>query len=168
MENANLTLDQKMELATWIFNNNNYVAIGGSLFLHRLGINLGRECDDIDVIVPPDMGHTFWQNLVLPPLCEEIEIETDDDNYPIAARYDFLGTKIEFLESSSGSPSWRRPTDKFIMDSLLEAKKEYISKPDCHPEAFRKHANDIRIIEEFLKDSEEAVSNRYNIFNYPW
>lgn len=131
-ERIELTTKQKLDLAAWIANENDGLITGGLMLYHR-GIDLGREPEDIDILIEP----TSPDDLILPPLCYNIEQDFDEDGYPVIARCYFFGTKIEFMEdvgedydnleviiSSNGHYKRKYPIFKFAkVENLLKAKK---------------------------------------------
>lgn len=156
-EQIKLTKEQKLDLAAWIANENDGL-ITGSLMLHRRGIDLGREPEDIDILIEP----TSPDDLILPPLCDKIVIEDDEEGYPVLLRCYFFGTKIEFMEdvgedfdlayvrSGNGHYKSKSPFFKFAkVENLLKAKKHYVEH-DCFEGSREKHDHDIKIIEQWL------------------
>lgn len=143
------TYQQKLELAKWIAHHNNG-AITGSIMLRERGIELGREPNDIDIVV----SDTAPDDIVLPPLCNKKEIEENDNGYDVLARCYFLGLKIEFItdDEEVGKSQYIKFNNycKFAtIDGLFKAKMDYLRNDSDKP-YIKKTKRDIEIIENYL------------------
>lgn len=147
--NIRLTYDQKLELAKWIAEKNDG-AITGSIMLRERGIELGREPNDIDIVVSESLGA---DDIELPPLVYNKEEKQNEDGYTVLARCWYFGTKIEFMADDYALERASKVgfDAKFCMvDDLLEAKKEYVQK-DENADYIEKSKRDIEIIEAYQK-----------------
>lgn len=147
--NIKLTYKQKLELAKWIAEKNNG-AITGSIMLRERGLELGREPNDIDIVVSESLGA---DDIELPPLVYNKEEKQNEDGYTVLARCWYFGTKIEFMADDYALERASKVgfDAKFCMvDDLLEAKKEYVQK-DENADYIEKSKRDIEIIEEYQK-----------------
>lgn len=147
--NIRLTYDQKLELAKWIAEKNDG-AITGSIMLRERGIELGREPNDIDIVVSESLGA---DDIKLPPLVYNKEEKNNEDGYAVLARCWFFDTKIDFIADDYALERASKVgfDAKFCMvDDLLEAKKEYVQK-DENADYIEKSKRDIEIIEEYQK-----------------
>lgn len=147
-----MTLDQKIEVARWICDKNAHMRISGSILMNYLGIDIGREPNDIDLIYiyydPLDKD-----SLILPPLTQELEVEVSDDGYVVLCRYEFLGVKIEVLHSpdESSYPDFDKFDDyAFIssLEALIDRKKLYIDNGSKDAD---KHKRDLDAIYSWLE-----------------
>lgn len=151
LDDVRLTYEQKLEVARWIIDNNSRMLLTGSIMLKERGIDLGREPNDIDILVVSRDGIS---GLILPPLATEIETSSDD-GYIVKARYKYLGTKIDFIaQEDEGKIDL---ADEFIMrfasvETLLKRKREYV-ETDTNPDSVQKHKRDIEIIEKWIKEN---------------
>lgn len=160
-EKIEFSYAQKLELAEWIAYENSG-AVTGSIMLRERGIELGREPNDIDIIVD-DMSP---DDIVLPPLCTKKEIEQNDDGYDVLARCYFLGLKIEFItdaeELRKSSNIGFKLNCKFAsIDGLLKAKKMYIEN-DIEKLYIEKTKRDIEIIESHLNKTAAEANDTDN------
>ena len=152
LDDVRLTYEQKLEVARWIIDNNSRMLLTGSIMLKERGIDLGREPNDIDILVVSRDGIS---GLILPPLATEIETNNSDEGYIVKARYKYLGTKIDFIaQEDDGEIDF---ADEFIMrfasvKTLLERKREYV-ETDTNPDSVKKHKRDIEIIEKWMKEN---------------
>lgn len=147
--NIKLTYGQKKELAEWIANKNNG-AVTGSIMLRERGLELGREPNDIDIVVSESLGA---DDIELPPLVFNKEEKQDKDGYAVLARCWYFDTKIEFIEDDYALERASKVgfDAKYCMvDDLLAAKKEYVEK-DENADYIKKSKRDIEIIEEYQK-----------------
>lgn len=146
LDNVKLTYEQKLEVARWIVLVNNGTLLTGSIMLKERGIDLGREPNDIDILVVSEDG---IGDLILPPLATEIETNSDD-GYIVKARYKYLGTKIDFIAQDGER---NIGIDYFAsIETLLNKKREYVEN-DTNPESVQKHKRDIGIIEKWIKEN---------------
>lgn len=154
----NLTYKQKKELAEWIAKQNNG-AVTGSIMLREKGIELGREPQDIDIVI----SDTNPDDLVLPPLVEGEEYSENVDGYKVLARCYFFGTKIEFLTDEGNVLENSRPISGLFganyasIKDLLEAKKRYIEE-DTNAEYVEKSKRDIEIIEKYIAENTPKIN----------
>ena len=152
LDDVRLTYEQKLEVARWIIDNNSRMLLTGSIMLKERGIDLGREPNDIDILVVSGDGIS---GLILPPLATEIETNNSDEGYIVKARYKYLGTKIDFIaQEDDGEIDF---ADEFIMrfasvKTLLERKREYV-ETDTNPDSVQKHKRDIEVIEKRIKEN---------------
>lgn len=143
-----LTYEQKKELAEWLALKNNG-AITGSIMLRERGIDLGREPDDIDIVISESLEE---KDILLPPLVYDKQND-ERDGYSVFARCWFFGTKIEFIQDDN---SLKRAYKGIVtapycrVEDLLTAKKEYIEQ-DSNLEYIDKCKRDIKIIEAHQK-----------------
>lgn len=158
INDTQLTLKQKVELAKWIVENNYHTAITGSILLWTLGIDIGREPQDIDILVRDIGSADFRDSLVLPPFTEEVDFESED-GYTVLARYMFFGTKIEFLLAKEHQDDCFYD-DILLLKDLLEAKKGYLLSGSFGASK-EKHAKDIKAIEEWLDKNKESLRQKY-------
>lgn len=148
-QEQSLTYKQKRELAEWIANKNKG-AVTGSIMLRERGLELGREPNDIDIVVSESLG---VDDIELPPLVYNKEEKEGDDGYTVLARCWLFGTKIEFIADDC---SLKRASKHgfnamyCMVDDLLDAKKEYVKK-DKNAEYIEKSKRDIAIIEDYQK-----------------
>jgi len=176
-----LTLDEKIELAYWIIDHNNNVALTGSLYVYlkckelNIPYPLDREPQDIDILVNYDKvkdDEEFPVCFCLPPFIEEVEMNKLDFDYPIIGRFTYRGTKIEFLYSDNFRSKFTE-TKEFVLNrnrgyrdikywdfglmfDLIGA-KQYFMKIDSNPEYLNKTRNDI-----------DKLFNMINESNYDW
>lgn len=112
-----MTLEKKIELATWLCENNHSIALTGSMMLYLRWIKkpgnilenfyLGREPQDLDFIVNTQEYFEDEINLTLPPFIEGLEEKDSDyDAYPILKRFYLDGTKVEFIEMPHFRYTW--------------------------------------------------------------
>ena len=112
-----LSLEKKIELATWLCENNYSIALTGSMMLYLRWIKkpgnslenfyLGREPQDLDFIVNTQEFFEDEMNLVLPPFIEGLEEQDSKfDCYPILKRFYLDGTKVEFIEMPHFRYTW--------------------------------------------------------------
>lgn len=149
MEKVELTYEQKKELAEWIADRN-FGAVTGSIMLRERGVELGREPNDIDIVVEECIDP---DDIDLPPLVYDKQTKVGEDGYTVLARCWFFGTKIEFISDDIAlkhSTSEGLKTKYCAVEDLLKAKKNYIELDD-HAEYVEKSKQDIRIIEEYQK-----------------
>lgn len=146
LDDVRLTYEQKLEVARWIVGVNNGTLLTGSIMLKERGIDLGREPNDIDILVMSEDG---IGNLILPPLATEIETSIDD-GYIVKARYKYLGTKIDFIAQDGE----RNIGLDYLasLETLLNKKREYV-EADTNPDSVQKHKRDIEIIEKWVKEN---------------
>nr|DAW15720.1 MAG TPA: hypothetical protein [Caudoviricetes sp.] len=146
LDDVRLTYEQKLEVARWIVGVNNGTLLTGSIMLKERGIDLGREPNDIDILVVSEDG---IGDLILPPLATEIETSSDD-GYIVKARYKYLGTKIDFIAQDGE----RNIGLDYLasVENLLDKKREYVEK-DTNPDSVQKHKRDIGIIEKWIKEN---------------
>ena len=146
LDDVRLTYEQKLEVARWIVLVNNGTLLTGSIMLKERGIDLGREPNDIDILVVREDG---IGDLILPPLATEIETNSDD-GYIVKARYKYLGTKIDFIAQDGE----RNIGIDYLasVENLLEKKREYV-EADTNPDSVQKHMRDIGIIEKWIKEN---------------
>ena len=151
LDDVRLTYEQKLEVARWIIDNNSRMLLTGSIMMKERGIDLGREPNDIDILVVSRDGIS---GLILPPLATEIETNSDE-GYIVKARYKYLGTKIDFIaQEDEGEIDF---ADEVIMrfasvETLLKKKREYVEN-ETNPESVQKHKSDIGIIEKWMKEN---------------
>jgi predicted metal-dependent phosphotriesterase family hydrolase len=114
------------------------LAIGGSICLKMMGIDLGRNPLDIDIVSKESM---LDLKLVVPEGWYQYTGRTanravfkNDSNY----------IKIEFLYSPSGSTTIIDGIKCDNLNSIIDAKKLYISKG---VNSSKKHQDDLAIIE---------------------
>lgn len=176
-----LTLNEKIELAYWIIEHNNNVALTGSLSIYlrckelNIPYPLDREPQDIDILVDYDKvkeDEEFPVCFCLPPFMEEIEMNKQDFDYPIIGRFMYKGTKVEFLYSDNFRSQFLE-TREFVLNrnrgysdikywefglmfDLIGA-KQYFMKVDSNTEYLNKTHNDI-----------EKLFNMINESNYDW
>lgn len=144
-----LTYEQKKELAEWIANSNKG-AVTGSIMLRERGCELGREPNDIDIIVSESLG---VDDIELPPLVYDKEEKQNEDGYTVLARCYYFGTKIEFIADDYSLERASKISSNAMyctIEDLLDAKKEFIEK-DENAEYIEKSKRDIKIIEEYQK-----------------
>lgn len=146
IDDVRLTYEQKLEVARWIVGVNDGTLLTGSIMLKERGIDLGREPNDIDILVVSEDG---IGDLILPPLATEIETSSDD-GYIVKARYKYLGTKIDFIAQDGE----RNIGLDYLasIENLLEKKREYV-EADTNPDSAQKHRIDIGIIEKWMKEN---------------
>lgn len=112
-----LSLEKKIELATWLCENNHSIALTGSMMLYLRWIKkpgnslenfyLGREPQDLDFIVNTQEFFEDEINLTLPPFIEGLEEQDSEfDCYPILKRFYIDGTKVEFIEMPHFRYTW--------------------------------------------------------------
>lgn len=148
MVETKLTYKQKKELAEWLALKNNG-AITGSIMLRERGIDLGREPDDIDIVISESLEE---KDILLPPLVYDKQND-ERDGYSVFVRCWFLGTKIEFIQDDN---SLERAYENIgsapycLVEDLVNAKKEYIEQ-DSNLEYIDKCKRDINIIESHQK-----------------
>lgn len=145
----NLTYQQKKELAEWIANSNKG-AVTGSIMLRERGCELGREPNDIDIVVSESLG---VDDIELPPLVYNKKEEKNEDGYTVLARCWYFDTKIEFIadDYSLERASKVGFNARYCMVAdLLDAKKEYVEK-DENTQYVEKTKRDIEIIEDYQK-----------------
>lgn len=143
-----LTYKQKLEVAKWIARYNNGL-ITGSIMLRERGIELGREPQDIDILIED----TLPEDIILPPLCEDVDIVIGEEDYPVLKRAYFFGTKIEFIQVPY-TPRLYAKEKLADIEDLLQAKRKYL-ETDTNEAYLEKTKRDIEIIEEYLKNKEE-------------
>ncbi len=119
--------------------------------LKERGIDLGREPNDIDIIV----SHTYPDDIIVPPFCNNKEMEWKD-GYEVLKRCYFYGLKIEFitdLRSLKESTYINGNSDcKFAtVDSLLRAKMDYL-RHDSNKTYLDKTRRDIDVILTHIKN----------------
>ena len=147
LDDVRLTYEQKLEVARWIIDNNSRMLLTGSIMLKERGIDLGREPNDIDILVVSIDG---FSGLILPPLATEIETNSDD-GYIVKARYKYLGTKIDFIvQEDEGEIDL--DDDFASIETLLKKKREYV-ETDTNPVSVQKHRGDIEAIEKWMKEN---------------
>lgn len=147
LDDVRLTYEQKLEVARWIIDNNSRMLLTGSIMLKERGIDLGREPNDIDILVVSRDG---FSGLILPPLATEIETNSDD-GYIVKARYKYLGTKIDFIvQEDEGEIDL--DDDFASIETLLKKKQEYV-EADTNPDSVQKHRRDIEAIKKWIKDN---------------
>lgn len=120
--NIKLTYKQKKELAEWIALKNKG-AITGSIMLRERGLELGREPNDIDIVVSESLGA---DDIELPPLVYNKEEKNNEDGYAVLARCWFFDTKIDFIaDDYSLKRASKVGFDAMycMVDDLLAAKK---------------------------------------------
>ncbi|WP_455994914.1 hypothetical protein [Porphyromonas endodontalis] len=146
LDDVRLTYEQKLEVARWIIDNNSRMLLTGSIMLKERGIDLGREPNDIDILVVSRDGIS---GLILPPLATEIETNSDE-GYIVKARYKYLGTKIDFIAQDGE----RNIGLDYLasVENLLKKKREYV-ETDTNPDSVQKHKRDIEIIEKWMKEN---------------
>jgi len=143
LDDIRLTYEQKLEVARWIVGVNDGTLLTGSIMLKERGIDLGREPNDIDILVVSEDG---IGDLILPPLATEIETNSDE-GYIVKARYKYLGTKIDFIAQDG-----ERNIGLDSIENLLEKKREYV-EADTNPDSVQKHKRDVEIIEKWIKEN---------------
>lgn len=144
-----LTYQQKKELAKWIAEKNDG-AVTGSIMLRERGCELGREPNDIDIVVSESLGA---DDIELPPLVYNREEERNEDGYAVLARCWYFDTKIDFIADDYALKRASKvgfDTKYCMVDDLLKAKKEYVEK-DENADYIEKSKRDIEIIEEYQK-----------------
>lgn len=144
-----LNYQQKKELAEWIANKNKG-AVTGSIMLRERCCELGREPNDIDIVVSESLG---VDDIELPPFIYEKEEKKGEDGYSVLARCWYFDTKIEFIADDYALKRASKVgfDAKYCMvDDLLAAKKEYVEK-DEDADYIEKSKRDIDIIEEYQK-----------------
>lgn len=151
LDDVRLTYEQKLEVARWIIDNNSRMLLTGSIMLKERGIDLGREPNDIDILVVSRDGIS---GLILPPLAMEVETNSDE-GYIVKARYKYLGTKIDFIAQEDEAEI--DLCDEFVMhfasvETLLKRKREYV-ETDTNPDSVQKHKRDIKVIEKWIKEN---------------
>ncbi len=147
LDDVRLTYEQKLEVARWIVDNNSRMLLTGSIMLKERGIDLGREPNDIDILVVSRDGIS---GLILPPLAMEVETNSDE-GYIVKARYKYLGTKIDFIvQEDEGEIDL--DDDFASIETLLKRKREYVEK-DTNPYSVQKHNRDIVAIEKWMKEN---------------
>lgn len=151
LDDVRLTYEQKLEVARWIINNNSRMLLTGSIMLKERGIDLGREPNDIDILVSSDDN---IEDVFMPPLAEVVDVFVDG-NYIVKARYKYLGTKIDFI-SQEDECSTDLEDDAILpfasVKSLLDKKREYV-ETDTNPDSVQKHKRDIEVIEKWMKEN---------------
>lgn len=176
-----LTLNEKIELAYWIIEHNNNVALTGSLSIYlrckelNIPYPLDREPQDIDILVDYDKvkeDEEFPVCFCLPPFMEEIEMNKQDFDYPIIGRFMYRGTKVEFLYSDNFRSQFLETRElilnrnrgyrdvkywEFGLIFDLIGAKQYFMKVDSNTEYLNKTHNDI-----------EKLFNMINESNYDW
>lgn len=112
-----LSLEKKIELATWLCEHNHSLALTGSMMLYLRWIKkpgntlknfyLGREPQDLDFIVNTQEFFEDEINFTLPPFIERLEEQDSSfDCYPILKRFYIDGTKVEFIEMPHFRYTW--------------------------------------------------------------
>jgi len=112
-----LSLEKKIELATWLCEYNHCIALTGSMMLYLRWIKkpgnslenfyLGREPQDLDFIVNTEECFEDEMSLTLPPFIEGLESQDSKfDSYPILKRFYLDGTKVEFIEMPHFRYTW--------------------------------------------------------------
>ena len=146
LDDVKLTYEQKLEVAMWIIDNNSRMLLTGSIMLKERGIDLGREPNDIDILV---VSKDEICDLILPPLATEIETSSDE-GYIVKARYKYLGTKIDFIVQEDE----RNIGLDYLasVETLLKIKREYV-ETDTNPDSVQKHKRDIEVIEKWIKEN---------------
>ncbi|WP_424777651.1 hypothetical protein [Porphyromonas endodontalis] len=146
LDDVKLTYEQKLEVARWIVDNNSRMLLTGSIMLKERGIDLGREPNDIDILVVSRDGIS---GLILPPLAMEVETNSDE-GYIVKARYKYLGTKIDFIVQEDE----RNIGLDYLasVETLLKIKREYV-ETDTNPDSVQKHKRDIEVIEKWIKEN---------------
>lgn len=147
MEKFKLNYEQKKELAEWIATNNN-AAITGSIMLRERGIELGREPDDIDIIIKDNLDE---DELILPPLVYNKQKKKSEDGYSVFTRCWFGDTKIEFIADSYAHGRAEKLMGSALyctVDDLLAAKEEY-TEQDTNADYIEKSKHDIEIIKKY-------------------
>lgn len=146
LDDVRLTYEQKLEVARWIIDNNSRMLLTGSIMLKERGIDLGREPNDIDILV---VGEDNIEDVFLPPLASVEDVDTRD-GYIVKARYKYLGTKIDFIAQDGE----RNIGLDYLasVENLLEKKREYV-EADTNPDSVQKHKRDIEIIEKWIKEN---------------
>ena len=157
LDDVNLTYEQKLEVARWIIDNNSKMLLTGSIMLKERGIDLGREPNDIDILVVSEDG---IGDLILPPLATEVETNSDD-GYTVKARYKYLGTKIDFICQEDGDSAYLY--DYCVLplasvETLLKIKREYV-ETDTNPDSVQKHKRDIEVIEKWMKEEQSNAAD---------
>lgn len=118
--------------------------------LRERGLELGREPNDIDIVVSESLG---VDDIELPPLVYNKEEKINQDGYAVLARCWLFGTKIEFIADDYSLKRASKHGLKAMycmVDDLLDAKKEYVKK-DENAEYIEKSKRDIAIIEDYQK-----------------
>lgn len=151
-----LTFNQKLEVAAWISEKNN-AAITGSIMLRLIGIELGREPQDIDIIIED----TDPDDIILPPLCTDVEFKTEH-GYQVLKRCYFLGTKIEFIVVDKLKYKKHTIGDKSIdiayVEDLYLAKIGYVAN-DSNEDYIEKTKKDIEILKNFFEQRNNENTN---------
>ena len=149
-----LTIENKLEIAKWIVDNND-ACLTGSLMLYVRGFKLNREPYDIDIVV------SSFEHLKLPPMCYEIK----DDSYPTEdyLKFEYLGTTIDlFLDNNAMHASSKTSEDSIrlaTVKSLFLAKSKYIFDKNITEEKYDKLLNDLRdILEQQRNFNSESMS----------
>lgn len=159
LNDIQLTVRQKQELADWLYFNNDSCAITGSMYLWKLGIDIGREPGDIDILIR-DNGSDIRDYITIPPFAEEAGIELSD-GYVVLARYICFGIKIEFL-AARDEEGEELNNPETLLGGIIARKREYVSS-DTNQATKDKHAKDIEAIEEWLDKNRESLRQKY-----PW
>lgn len=151
MQKINFTYKQKLELAKWIAKNNGG-AITGSIMLRERGIELGREPNDIDIIISSEL---YPEDIELPPLCSDEVFENNDDGYEVLKRCYYFGLKIEFIVDdeelqNSNKIRFLELYNYATVDGLLKAKLKYVQE-DSNKEYITKTKRDIEIIKKHIE-----------------
>lgn len=151
MDKIDFTYKQKLEIAKWLAEKN-YGAVTGSIMLKERGIDIGREPNDIDIIV----GSIYPDEVVLSPLCTNKTTSVDNGGYEVLTRCYFFGLKIEFItdanELRKSTYINREDNCKFAsVDGLLKAKIEYL-RHDKNEAYLDKTKHDIDIILTHIKN----------------
>lgn len=186
MENK-LTVQEKIELAYWLCEHNKGY-LTGSLMLYLIGLDLGREPHDIDIIVTAD---TLTDEIILPPFTKILEM-TNKDGYLVIKRVQYMDTIIEFIAHDSTIPFYEQKTylthkqdilpltknfdivtDIFdtkilryaFLTDLVEA-KEYYLMHDTNAEYLEKTRKDLEIIKNWDKFDEYINKEKIKLSDY--
>lgn len=186
-----LTLEQKIELANWIIDHNNNVALTGSLSIYlrckKLNIPypLDREPQDIDILVDTEAinkDDDFPACFCLPPFLEDEKMNNNFD-YPIIGRFYYRGTKVEFLYADNYRDEFVEmrelcipkngrgyyKTDHWNFGLLFDliGAKQYFMKADSNPEYLNKTHNDIDKLFNMIIDHNYDWEKEYiNILSF--
>lgn len=183
-----MTLNEKIELAVWMCQHNNFLALTGSLMIYmKYGNILGREPHDIDFIVDVE-EYLEDYSLILPPFITKTEDDySNSTGYDVLKRFWIGDTKIEFIEANhfryhedyvgrdkygksngihkdfleefNASRSHNYNIKYALLSDLIDAKKQYFEE-DENKEYLDKTYKDLQILEPIL-DLKDNYTREY-------